>query len=205
MLIACTGGALGIGSELVRIAHDNGAHVFFGDVMATEGEALEKELSAKSPSQTVKFVKTDVTNYTSNVNLFETAYETLGRVDHALSAAGISERGYIVDPELTLETVKEEVGQFLVKRKRIEWWLIVFLQPKEHLVTLEVDLVGAIYFARVASVFLRQPSKNGSAADSNDKSLTFIASIAGITETPGLWIYGAAKHGVIGLMRCLRK
>lgn len=100
---------MGIGAELVRLCHSAGAHVFFGDVLTDPGEALVKELSASSGSQKqqLKFIQTDVTNYQSNLRLFDVAYETCGRIDHAASVAGIGERGNIVDPALTLESVRE--------------------------------------------------------------------------------------------------
>jgi hypothetical protein len=37
------------------------------------------------------------------------------------------------------------------------------------------------------------------------RSIVLVSSIAGITEAPGLFAYGAAKHGVIGMMRALRR
>jgi NAD(P)-dependent dehydrogenase (short-subunit alcohol dehydrogenase family) len=45
---------------------------------------------------------------------------------------------------------------------------------------------------------------NGSRADFS-KSIVLTSSIAGITEAPGLFAYSAAKHGVIGIMRALRR
>lgn len=37
-----------------------------------------------------------------------------------------------------------------------------------------------------------------------DRSLTLVSSCAGFKDTPGMFIYTAAKHGVLGLMRSLR-
>ncbi|GAB7339210.1 hypothetical protein MBLNU457_5869t1 [Dothideomycetes sp. NU457] len=205
-VIVLTGGALGIGSEIVRICHKHGAHVFFGDVLAEKGNALQEELSkSSSEGQHIRFVQTDAADYQSNLNLFETAYKACGRVDHAVSAAGVSERGNITDPSLTLDSVKEE--------------------PHQAMSVLNIDLVGPIYFSRIASVYLRQgesDNTNGhkkvdSEIDRSDatqspwlapkpttKSLTLVSSVAGFTEAPGLAVYSTAKHGVIGLMRSLR-
>ncbi|GAB7347140.1 hypothetical protein MBLNU459_g3262t2 [Dothideomycetes sp. NU459] len=186
--VSYAGGALGIGAELVRLCHGAGAHVFFGDVLTESGEALVKELSASSKSgqQHLRFVHTDVANYQSNLKLFDTAYETCGRIDHAASVAGIGERGNIVDPALTLESVREE--------------------PKDSMVTVDVNFTGPIYFSRIASVYLRQPGLNDkSSTAAADKSLTLVSSVAGFTEAPGLFVYSATKHGVYGLMRALRK
>ena len=192
-VVVLTGGALGIGSELVRICAGRGAHVFFGDVLAEKGQALEAELrkTASSDDQHIEFVRTDAADYQSNLNLFDTAYSACGRVDHAVSAAGVSERGNITDPALTLQSVREE--------------------PTHAMTVLNIDLIGPVYFSRIASVYLRQGSQsnssttNGSASHTANKSLTLVSSVAGFTEAPGLTVYSTAKHGAIGLMRSLRK
>jgi len=205
-VVVLTGGALGIGSEIVRICHSKGAHVFFGDVLAEKGNALQEELSkSSSEGQHVRFVQTNAADYQSNLDLFEIAYKACGKVDHAVSAAGVSERGNITDPSLTLDSVKEE--------------------PHQAMSVLNIDLVGPIYFSRIASVYLRQGDsddangheESGTGNDRSDaaqspwlatkpttKSLTLVSSIAGFTEAPGLAVYSTAKHGVIGLMRSLR-
>lgn len=47
---------------------------------------------------------------------------------------------------------------------------------------------------------MRQEQTSGDAK----KSLVLVSSIAGFTESPGLPLYGASKHGILGLMRSLR-
>lgn len=65
---------------------------------------------------------------------------------------------------------------------------------------LDVNLLGSLYCARIASVYLRQ-----NRAKDEDRSLTLVSSVAGFKESPGLFLYQASKHGVLGLMRSLRK
>lgn len=65
---------------------------------------------------------------------------------------------------------------------------------------LDVNLLGSLYFSRIASVYLRENRKHG-----EDRSLTLVSSVAGFKESPGLFVYQASKHGVLGLMRSLRK
>lgn len=183
-VVVLTGGALGVGSCLVRLAHKAGAHVFFGDVLDEQGEALEKELKSSSKSgTTVKYIHCDVTSYDHNLKLLETAYDECGRIDHAVAVAGIGERGNMFDPDLTLESVREE--------------------PTRSMSVVDVNLKGVLYFARVASVYLRQRNE-ADASTSVDKSLTLVSSVAGIREDPGLYVYTPSKHGVMGLMRALR-
>ncbi|OJJ45324.1 hypothetical protein ASPZODRAFT_17540 [Penicilliopsis zonata CBS 506.65] len=65
--------------------------------------------------------------------------------------------------------------------------------------TLNGDLLGTLYFARIAAVFLRQDASREA-----DRSLVLVSSIAGFTGSPGLPLYSASKHGVLGLMCALR-
>lgn len=65
---------------------------------------------------------------------------------------------------------------------------------------LDINLRGILYVARIASVYLRQ-----NRPENADRSITLISSVAGFKESPGLFVYQAAKHGVLGVMRGLRK
>lgn len=175
-VVVFTGGALGVGAALVRQLHAAGAHVFFGDVLDEPGNALAKELTSDSGSN-IKFIHCDVTSYEDNLNLFDTAYKTCGRIDHAVANAGLGEQGNMFSPDLTLDSVREE--------------------PKRSMSVVDVNLKGPLYFARLASVYLRQSQ--------GDKSLTLVSSVAGFREDPGLNVYVPSKHGVLGLMRVLRE
>lgn len=183
-ILVLTGGALGVGASIVRQAHAAGAHVFFGDVLDDAGAALARELttntsSASSNGPTVHYQHCDVTSYSSTLSLFDAAYKAFGRVDHAIANAGIGEQGNIFDEGLTLESVREA--------------------PEKAMAVVDVNLKGEIYFARIASVYLRQ-GEGG-----RDKSLTLVSSVAGFREDPGLFVYVPSKHGVLGLMRVLRE
>lgn len=179
-VVVLTGGALGVGASLVRLLNSAGAHVFFGDVLDEPGTSLEKELSSNSKSS-VKYIHCDVTSYDDNLKLFDTALQAHGRIDHAVANAGLGEQGTMFDPNLTLESVREE--------------------PKSSMKVVDVNLKGPLYFARIASVYLQQ----GPAGESSDKSLTLVSSVAGFREDPGLNVYVPSKHGVLGLMRVLRE
>lgn len=133
----------------------------------------------------VKFVHCDVTSYANNLALFDAAHQAFGRVDHAISNAGLGEQGNIISPDLNLDTVREE--------------------PKQSVLPVDVNLKGPLYFARLASVYLRQGTDGNSVNRLNDKSLTFTSSVAAFREDPGLYVYVASKHGVMGLMRVLRR
>lgn len=81
-VVVISGGATGIGAATVQILAQNGAKVVLGDINADAAEQLCKTYSGLS------FVKCDVANYDDIYNLFKTAYDQHGRVDHAISSAG---------------------------------------------------------------------------------------------------------------------
>ena len=82
---------------------NSGALIFFGDLDVQAGEKLASDYE----NGRIHFVRTDVTKYEDNVALFRLALKTYGRVDHALSIAGIVEQGNIVDPALTIDDVEK--------------------------------------------------------------------------------------------------
>ncbi|KAH6714356.1 putative 3-hydroxyacyl-CoA dehydrogenase [Leptodontidium sp. MPI-SDFR-AT-0119] len=66
--------------------------------------------------------------------------------------------------------------------------------PEPSPLTVNVNILGSIFFARVATVFLRE-----GASPTDDKSLTFISSAAGVIYAPDTPIYTTTKAGIIGL------
>ena len=70
------------------------------------GSELDADLNGTPAEGEAEFVKTDVTDYDSVLRLFDTAWKKYGRVDIAISNAGIQEAGNWFDPALSLETIK---------------------------------------------------------------------------------------------------
>jgi NAD(P)-dependent dehydrogenase (short-subunit alcohol dehydrogenase family) len=184
----------------VTLLHSSGAKVIHGDWDDTGGLQVDASLSASQSSGTgqTTFVKTDVTDYDSVVNLFDVAWKKYGRVDIAISNAGIQEIGNWFDPGLDLNSVKTVSLSFSHEASLLNLMLITSKQ-KPPTKVLDVNLTGTLYFARVAAVYLKQGSK-----PNEDKSLILVSSTAGFKETPGLFTYTASKHGILGLMRSLR-
>ena len=81
----------------------SGALIVFGDLDVRAGEKLVSD----HENGRIHFLRTDVTKYDDNVALFRLALKTYGKVDHALSIAGIVEQGNIVDPALTIDEVEK--------------------------------------------------------------------------------------------------
>lgn len=121
---------------------------------------------------------TDVTSYDSLLALFDKAFALYGHVDIAVSNAGIIERPGWFDYSHDLESIRKAPSTAV----------------------LDVNLIGTLYFAHIAAVYLRQNS-----SPTDDKSLILLSSVAGFQESPGLFVYQATKHGIVGLMRSLRK
>lgn len=142
-----------------------GARVVFGDFDKHSGEKLAESFS--NPSTLPIFVELDVSKYEDNLKLFRTALDKFGRVDHAIACAGIVERGKWFDPDLTIETVEKPETEQVI----------------------EINLLGTLYFARIAVVYLRHHRKEG-----EDKSLTLISSAAGFRDSPGLFLYQVRQY-----------
>jgi NAD(P)-dependent dehydrogenase (short-subunit alcohol dehydrogenase family) len=74
---------------------------------------------------------------------------------------------------------------------------------------IDINLNGTLYFARLAVAYLKEKhsfDKQSSTPENitSPKCITLVSSVAGFKESPGLAVYSAAKHGVMGLMRALR-
>ena len=168
-VIVLTGGANGIGASTVRLLHTARAYTVFGDSDVLLAQKLVSELASNCV-----FVKTDVTSYADNLALFKAALSRHGRIDHAISIAGIGESNKWIGSNLSLDDIETSV------------------RPS----TLEVNLLGPCYFARIASVYLAHANET-----KEDKSIIFFSSIAGVKGGINVPLYTASKHGILGLMR----
>lgn len=171
-VVVLTGGSTGIGAATVRLLHDAGAHVVFGDVNNAAAESL---VAALPGSNTPLFVQCNAADYRDNVTLFKTAYQKFGRIDHSIANAGLVEHPGWFEVGMSLDDVEK----------------------KPSTAVMDVNLTGVLYFARVACAYMSQ-------GETRDRSLTLLSSVAGFEESPGLFVYQASKHGVLGLMRALR-
>ncbi|KAH9208508.1 hypothetical protein DL95DRAFT_311696, partial [Leptodontidium sp. 2 PMI_412] len=162
-----TGGASGIGEALTHEATKRGAQVVFGDINTELGERVASSSGAA-------FVKCDVTSYQDVLSLFKEALRKHGRIDHAVANAPVYEPPPLFEPTLTLQTIEKASD------------------PSP--LTVNVNILGSIFFSRVATVFLRE-----GASPTDDKSLTFISSAAGVIYAPDTPIYTTTKAGIIGL------
>lgn len=77
------GGSTGIGKATVELLAKAGAKVAVGDINTEAAEQLCKDREG------VSFQHCDVTKYDDIYNLFKVAHDKYGRIDHAVSSAGI--------------------------------------------------------------------------------------------------------------------
>lgn len=82
-----TGGSKGIGEGCVRVFLDEGSSVVFCSRGKAEGEALEKELSAKHPGK-VLFVPCDVSKEDQVRHVIDVTISKFGKLDCLINNAG---------------------------------------------------------------------------------------------------------------------
>lgn len=161
-----TGGASGIGLALTRHLLTKGWDVVLADVVSPK-----QELGL--PADRTLFVKTDVSSFEEQANLFSKAFNWRGRLDFAALNAGIAERDDIFG---TIDTSKAPT--------------------KPDMSTFDVDLSAVYYGIKLFAHYAAQNPVPGG-------SIVATASAAGLYPLYAIPQYTAAKHGVVGLVRSL--
>lgn len=121
------------------------------------------------------FRKADVSEWDDVLAAFEGAFENFGVIDAVISNAGINAEDLLADE------YDENTGKL----------------KAPNLKNLRVNLIAHILVVRCAlHYFAKTPS--------SCSQIVMTGSAASILDTPPLYQYCAAKHGVLGLMRGLR-
>ncbi|KAL4908608.1 hypothetical protein BDW74DRAFT_175291 [Aspergillus multicolor] len=187
-VILVVGGSNGIGASLVELCCENGAYVMIGDIDTSRGEQMARKCIQHWPVHSeptgppkpprAVFRRTDVTDYQSAFDLFESTFKKYNRIDHVVVTAGSTEtKETWFDHSLNLAQVRKAPS----------------------IKDINVNLIGTLYVTRLASVYLRHNRGPGV-----DRSILLFSCAVGIKETPVVPVYQAAKNGVQGLMRSLR-
>ena len=126
-----------------------------------------------------KFIKCDVSSWDQQAGLFQQAYEWQGRLDFCALNAGIDDR----------DDIFNSISSDSAKPPR-----------KPNMKTLEIDLFGPYYGVKLAAHYMSLDSKAAGKPKVGGK-VVITASAAGIYPIPLVPQYGAAKHGLVGLVR----
>ena len=189
--VVITGGASGFGEGMTRKWVSKGANVIVGDVNTDQGEKVVQDIRQQTGNSDVHFVRTDVTDWQSQVDLFKQAAKLShhGGIDAVVANAGIAG----VD--------KFEMPEGLDKDA----------PPKPNLKTVDVNLYGVLYTVHLALFWLpRNPGSRPARKEKDpeytprDRHLLLMGSMASIGPIPSQPLYGVSKHGVLGLFRTLR-
>lgn len=177
--ILITGGANGLGAHMVRHWAAHGANIIIGDVADTAGEELAASLRIAFPKGVFEFRHCDVTDWESQVNLFEIAVKVSpqGAIDIVVPNAGIILPG---------EASKFKNPDFVNGRI-----------PEPNTAILDVNVKGVIYTSHLALYYLPRNKRE-------DRCLLFVGSVASLIPLPGQSHYTMSKHAVLGLFRSLR-
>ncbi|ORY47096.1 hypothetical protein BCR35DRAFT_356234 [Leucosporidium creatinivorum] len=173
-----TGGSSGIGSSLVTHFLSKGYNVLIAD--------LSPPPTGRAGGGEQLFARTDVTNHGEMVQAFRTAKERWGRVDVVGGIAGISQ--VFTDPEgkdpFLRSAQLDSEGDLDAPNFKV----------------VQVNLMGVLNTVHVAVAFARAQDP---AEDGARMRIVVAGSSASIYPFPNESLYGAAKHGVLGLVRSL--
>ncbi|KAF1813592.1 NAD(P)-binding protein [Eremomyces bilateralis CBS 781.70] len=190
--ILITGGASGFGEGFARRWAAAGASIVVGDINEKLGTSTVASIRLETKNENVWFVKCDVCDWDAQVQMFKEAVRLSPHkgIDVVVANAGIAG----TDP-MQMPVVRNGEVQ------------------KPNLKILEVDLIGVMYTSHLAFHYL--PNNPGSldcsvnanpenASFKRDRLLLLTGSVASLGPIANQPQYGTAKHGVLGLFRCLR-
>ncbi|KEF60605.1 uncharacterized protein A1O9_02166 [Exophiala aquamarina CBS 119918] len=161
-----TGGCSGIGLALVKHLLAKAWNVVIADIAPPKQDA-------DLPAERTLYVRTDVSSFDEQAELFAKAFKWHGRLDFAALNAGIEDRDDIfgtIDPSTP--------------------------PSKPDMSTFEVDLLAVYYGIKLFAHYAAQNPVPGG-------KIVATASAASLYPAPWLPQYAAAKHGVVGLVRSL--
>ncbi|KAJ9640710.1 uncharacterized protein PV06_02440 [Exophiala oligosperma] len=214
-VVVLTNGASQTGQALIRQFHAAGSRVIFGDKSSDQARKL---ISSLPPPHVVHFNKCDMTRYSDMLELFKLATTMYGRVDHAIFGVG-DDGGH------ARSVAEAERGWFDHDRPGMnKTFRMAVSEIEREPYGLGETLTAATRFARIAMAYLKYSPKakqkpkivnpyssprpdetvGGGPPGKDDRSLTFVTSVAAFKETPGLPIYQISQHGILGLVRSLR-
>jgi NAD(P)-dependent dehydrogenase (short-subunit alcohol dehydrogenase family) len=193
MTILVTGGASGLGAGFFTAWAALGANVIVGDINESSGRRLVESTKTNTGNKNIHFLPLDVTSWESQVSFFQEAAKLSphGGIDCVVANAGIS-GGH---ESLAFEEPPD--------------YTTISNPAKPSLQIIQVNLTGLLYTTTLAISYLsRNPSSERCSLKGlpgpRDRHIVLVSSMAGLCPIATQSIYGASKHGVIGLFRSLR-
>lgn len=161
-----SGGASGLGEANVRSLVEAGGKAVIMDVNGIRGEQVAAELG-----DSVRFLRTDVTDETQVQAAIDLAIRCFGKVNAAIGCAGIGTVGKTVGRDGPLD-------------------LAIFTR------TIQVNLVGMLNMARLAAHAMcnNEPNSEGERG-----VIIMTASVAAYDGQVGQVSYSASKGGIVGM------
>lgn len=163
-----TGGASGLGRATAEQLLKQGGRIVICDLPSSSGKEV-----AKSLGENVAFVPIDVTSETDVQNALQTALDKFGRLDVAVSCAGVASASRVYN-----------------FKKNQPFDLNLFKK------TIEVNLIGTFNVIRLAAGLI---GKNAPDADGQRGVIINTASVAAFDGQIGQAAYSASKAGVVGM------
>lgn len=174
--------------------------IILGDIVpASKGTPIAETLQKETGNPNIHFLNVDVTSWESQVSFFQRANALAGSdgIDTVAASAGVGG----VD-ESTQFMTPQPTSQLDASQKDGH------PPPKApSLKTLDVNLTGSLYTVHLALAYLstrRATAPDNEKAKIIDSSILLFGSFASILPLPGVSLYGASKHALLGLFRSLR-
>ncbi|KAJ4021178.1 hypothetical protein NW752_004185 [Fusarium irregulare] len=179
-IILFTGGASGIGLAAVRILAAKGAEVFVLDLTEPDINTIPSPSEGEPVlPEKARFIQCDVTSWADLRKAFDKTVYEAGRIDIAISNAGVSEEhDYFTDQF-------DESGNLL--------------EPEFEVI--DVNFCAVVSFVKLAVSQMRKQRKAG---DKKTGRIVVTSSATAYAPEHNLPVYSASKLATIGLMRGLR-
>lgn len=181
--VLVTGGAQGLGAEIVTKCAAAGAYVTIADIDDTKGKYLASTLGGN-----VQFVHCDVRQWSDQVSAFKAAIRFAPHsatppttLDHVVINAGIMDKPFFIGNDAGMTNLDDD-------------------PPEPDARPIDVNTKGAMFSLKLAQLYMSTPS----APKTSPRSVVFILSPESYLTLPASIIYGGSKFGARGLFRSSR-
>ncbi|GAA5858891.1 hypothetical protein JCM5353_002747, partial [Sporobolomyces roseus] len=189
---------VGIGLGITTHLLKEGANVVIADLNSVAGAKVIDDLNSTSSSEgrgRAEFCACDVTSWASVCEVFQYSYLKFGeRIDYVFANAGIAQMKEMNSSDPTHFATAAPSD------------LTTLIDRPPSLAVIKVNLDGALYCVHAALAYFRKQEKDkdgwrGKIVCTADPFLVF--DVNGFYPFPNDALYGASKHGVLGLCRAL--